>query len=93
MVRGFCLAAASMGLPGTSPAAHLPQPANPAPPARHAEHRRKKAAGNNAAPMPRAVDPERSRTKERMRAELGALGLDAGGCVGVGACVCLCARW
>ncbi|KAL4419380.1 hypothetical protein ABPG77_002907 [Micractinium sp. CCAP 211/92] len=42
-----------------------------------AEHRRKKAAGNNAAPMPRAVDPERSRTKERMRAELGALGLDA----------------
>ncbi|KAL4439792.1 hypothetical protein ABPG75_002793 [Micractinium tetrahymenae] len=42
-----------------------------------AEHRRKKVAGNNAAPMPRAVDPERSRTKERMRAELGAMGLDA----------------
>ncbi len=42
-----------------------------------AEHRRKKAAGNNAAPMPRAVDAERSRTKERMTRELGALGLDA----------------
>ena len=41
------------------------------------EHRRKKAAGNNAAPLPRAVDAERSRTKERMTRELGALGLDA----------------
>ncbi|PSC69229.1 Nucleolar GTP-binding 1 [Micractinium conductrix] len=42
-----------------------------------AEHRRKKSAGNNSAPMPRAVDPERSRTKERMTRELGELGLDA----------------
>ncbi|KAI3431856.1 hypothetical protein D9Q98_010608 [Chlorella vulgaris] len=42
-----------------------------------ADHRRKKSAGNNQAPIPRAVDPERSRTRQRMQAELGAMGLDA----------------
>ena len=55
----------------------LTGPAPPSPPKR-ADSRRKKSAGNNAAPLPRALDAERSRTKERMQRELGALGLDAG---------------
>lgn len=42
-----------------------------------ADHRRKKSAANNSSMMPRAVDPERSRTKERMTRELGEMGLDA----------------
>jgi hypothetical protein len=58
----------------------LPPHRPPLPALATAEHRRKKAAGNNAAVLPRAVDPERSRTKERMRRELGELGLDASGC-------------
>lgn len=66
-------------------------PCVPSPPL-PADHRRKKAAGNNAAPLPRAVDPERSRTRQRMQRELGALGLDAGvlggGCVWVDGAGC-----
>jgi hypothetical protein len=47
------------------------------PPLLRAEHRRKKSVGNNHCALPRAVDPERSRTKERMQKELGEMGLDA----------------
>lgn len=43
-----------------------------------AEHRQKKRVGTNAAPIPRTKAPiERSRTSERMRQELGEMGLDA----------------
>lgn len=83
---GAALAASSLPRPAREAALCQPRALqalltrwSPPPIPRLAEHRRKKAAGNNAAPMPRAVDPERSRTKERMRSELGALGLDAGG--------------
>ena len=43
-----------------------------------ADHRRRKKEGTNSAPMPRtAVGADRSRTTERMKKELGAMGLDA----------------
>ena len=88
---GFALAGGQMGRVGITfaaphqlrtllPGAHhlhpCPPPPAPAPPAA-AEHRRKKSVGNNHSALPRAVDPERSRTKERMQKELGEMGLDA----------------
>ena len=47
-----------------------------------AEHRRKKAAGDNSARMPRTVvDRDRSRTAEAMAASLESMGLDASAAV------------
>lgn len=42
-----------------------------------ADNRRKRAAADNTPRIPRTLDAPRSRTAERMKAELGALGLDA----------------
>lgn len=73
-----CTAGLAMDPSLTCPPNHPPNHHHHPPPALPADSRRKKSAGNNASIMPRAVDPQRARTKERMTRELGELGLDAG---------------